>query len=106
MTDSCTEWHVQEHCHGGETDLQCGNTRVILTTRLPTDIAEYLHINVGLHFTPAELICYAQYYACFKKRSACISNRNEHLWFSLGLEMMDSSTKKTCFVSVISGIFL
>jgi len=66
MTDSCTEWHVQEHCYGGETDLQCGNSQVILTTRLPTDIAKYLHINVGLHFTPAELICYEQSYACFK----------------------------------------
>jgi len=44
------------------------------TTRLPTDITEYLHINVDLHFTLAELICYAQSYACCKKRSACISN--------------------------------
>ena len=74
MTDSCTEWHVQEHCHGGETDLQCDNSWVILTTHLPTDIPEYLHMNVGLHFIPAELICYAQSYACCKKRSACISN--------------------------------
>jgi hypothetical protein len=67
MTYSCTEWGEQEHCHGGETDLQCAASRVIFTTHLPADITEYLCRNVGLQFTSVELICDAQFYASCKK---------------------------------------
>jgi hypothetical protein len=49
-----TKQSEQNHCHGGETNLECTTYQVVFTAHLPIDIAEHLYKSIGLQFAPVE----------------------------------------------------